>query len=172
MTAAPVVRPLNPVISLPIPLSGRHPPISGLESETSQYQSFPDAILHKSGSERSDIVKSGQNEKLLKEHGDKVPEDKKGAIDSLIADAKKALESNDAEQMKAAIEKITSDPTVQEVVSAMYAQEQEAGEAADAAQAGPAPSAGDGVDSSSDGKGDDDNVVDADFEVVDDEKEK
>ena len=108
-----------------------------------------------------------QNEKLLKEHGDKVPEDKKGAIDSLIADAKKALETNDAEQMKAAIEKITSDPTIQEVVSAMYAQEQEAGEAA-----GAAPSAHDGVDSSSDGIGDDDNVVDADFEVVDDEKEK
>ena len=113
-----------------------------------------------------------QNEKLMKEHGDKVPEDKKGALDSLIADAKKALESNDTDKMKAAIEKITSDPTVQEVVSAMYAQQQEAGEGAGAAQAGAAQSASDGEGSASDSNVEDDSVVDADFEVVDDEKEK
>ncbi len=113
-----------------------------------------------------------QNEKLINEHGDKIPEDKKGVVDGLIADAKKELESNDVDRMKAAMEKLTSDPTIQEVVSAMYAQQQEAGATADGAQEEAAHSAGEGESSASDKKDDDDSVVDADFEVVDDEKGK
>ena len=41
-----------------------------------------------------------QLEKAVKDAGDKLPADKKSKIESAIADAKKDLESNDAERMK------------------------------------------------------------------------
>jgi len=107
-----------------------------------------------------------QTEKLLKESGDKIPDETKGPVEALIAEAKQALESDDLEQMKAAFEKLQNDKGLQEAVAAMYAQAQ--------AEGAPPPGGQD------DGTGeppvqdsaDDDNVVDADFEMVDEEKDK
>ena len=48
-----------------------------------------------------------QLEKTLKDAGDKLPADKKSAIESAIESAKKDLETNDAEKMKSAIEKLS-----------------------------------------------------------------
>ena len=106
-----------------------------------------------------------QNEKLLKDNADKIPEDKKEPIEALIAEGKKAIESNDTATMKKAIEQITNSKDLQEAVAAMYAQAQsDAGQGTSEAEAG--------GETSPDGesKEGDEKVVDADFEVVDEDK--
>ncbi len=107
-----------------------------------------------------------QLEKTLKEAGDKVPADKKAPIEAALAEAKKALESDDTDKMKAAME------TLSKVGADLYAAASAAAGApgADAAQA--AADAAGGAASSADGKKTEKkaNVVDADFEVVDEDK--
>src|SRR5476651_1682732 len=102
-----------------------------------------------------------QLEKAAKDAGDKLPADKKQAIETALADARKALEGNDPAQMKAALENLTK------AGGEIYA-------AAQAAQSAPPP-AGEGGTPPPEGapktekKAD---VVDADFEVVDEDKTK
>jgi molecular chaperone DnaK len=103
-----------------------------------------------------------QLEKTLKEAGDKLPAEKKSKVEGALADAKKALESNDGEKMTAALENLSK------VGAEFYAEAQAAAQAAQSAQkpdggadAGPAPKAEKKAD-----------VVDADFEVVEDDKGK
>ncbi len=107
-----------------------------------------------------------QLEKALKDAGDKIPADKKAPIEAAIADAKKALESEDADKMKAATENLSK------LGAEFYAAAAAAGAApgADAAQAASGSAAG--AASSDDGKKAEKkaNVVDADFEVVDEDK--
>jgi molecular chaperone DnaK len=98
-----------------------------------------------------------QMEKLLKESGDKLPADKKSRIEAAIADARKDLESNEAERMKSALENL------QKAGAELYAEAQQA--AADGAESG--PSGAKSEEKSTDKNGD---VVDADFEVVDEDK--
>jgi molecular chaperone DnaK len=101
-----------------------------------------------------------QLEKTLKEAGDKLPADKKATVEAAIASAKKDLESNDGEKMKAAIENLSK------AGAEFYAEAQAAAAAAAkggaAAEEAPKPE-------KTEKKAD---VVDADFEVVDDEKGK
>ncbi len=112
-----------------------------------------------------------QTEKLIKENGDKIPDDKKSAIEELITEARKAVESNNVEQMNAALEKLQNDKTLQEAVTEMYAQAQaEAGAPPEEAASGSTPPPETATGSS--GNAADESVVDADFEMVDDEKEK
>ena len=108
-----------------------------------------------------------QLEKTLKDAGDKLPADKKTTIETAIADAKKDLESNDGDRMKAAMEKLSK------AGAELYA---EAQAAAQAAGAGATPDAGadtaqpaGGTTKKTEKKAD---VVDADFEVVDEDKNK
>jgi len=101
-----------------------------------------------------------QLEKTLKEAGDKLPADKKSAVEAAIASAKKDLETNDAEKMKAAIESLSK------AGAEFYAAAQAA--AGPGAGAGPAPEEAPKAEKT-EKKAD---VVDADFEVVDDEKGK
>jgi molecular chaperone DnaK len=108
-----------------------------------------------------------QLEKTLKDAGDKLPADKKTTIETAIADAKKDLESNDGDRMKAAMEKLSK------VGAELYA---EAQAAAQAAGAGATPEAGadaaqpaGGATKKTEKKAD---VVDADFTVVDEDKNK
>ncbi|HEX2853635.1 MAG TPA: molecular chaperone DnaK [Opitutaceae bacterium] len=112
-----------------------------------------------------------QMEKALKDAGDKLPAETKSKIESALAEAKKDLESNDAARMKAATEKLTA------VGGELYAEAQKAAQAAGAA-GNPGASAGDDAGSAESGaanpkktekKAD---VVDADFEVVDEDKKK
>ena len=49
-----------------------------------------------------------QTEKILREQGDKVPADEKAAVESPLADLKKALEGNDTASIKAATEALMS----------------------------------------------------------------
>ncbi|AWI09483.1 molecular chaperone DnaK [Ereboglobus luteus] len=107
-----------------------------------------------------------QLEKAMKDAGDKLPADVKGKVEPALADAKKALESDNADQMKSALENL------QKIGAEFYQQAQAAQQAAGAAGAADAgaqpPPAGE-PKKDEPKKAD---VVDADFEVVDDDKKK
>jgi molecular chaperone DnaK len=96
-------------------------------------------------------------EKSLAEYGDKVSEEEKGAIESAIAELKSAIEADDLEAIKSKTEALAQ--ASMKLGQAMY----EAGQAeAEAAAAG---------DATEEAKSDDD-VVDADFEEIDDDEDK
>jgi len=98
-------------------------------------------------------------EKFLAENGDKLPEDKRGELQSAVDELKKQLEGADYEGIKAAQEKVSR--IASEAGGAMYAAAQAAGEGAEgAAGAGPDFTKTAGPDASAD-----EGVVDA--EVVD-----
>jgi molecular chaperone DnaK len=110
-----------------------------------------------------------QLEKSIKDAGDKIAADVKSKAETALADAKKELESNDTERMKSALEKLST------VGGEIYAEAQKAAQAAGANPgAGAAGAAGAGP--SEGGKRPEKNanadVVDADFEVVDEDKKK
>ena len=88
-------------------------------------------------------------EQTLNELGDKVSADVKSKAEAAIADAKKALEGSDVEAIKAAGESLQS--VAYELAQVVYADAQQQTDGA----AGARPA--------------DDDVVDADYEVVDDE---
>ena len=102
-----------------------------------------------------------QLEKTVKEAGDKLPADRKAKVEGVLAEAKKALESNDGATMKDALENLSK------AGAEFYAEAQAAAQAAQAAGAREKPEAG--PEPKAEKKAD---VVDADFEVVDDEKSK
>ena len=110
-----------------------------------------------------------QLEKTLKDSGDKMPAHIKSKGEAAIADARKDLESNDTDRMKAAMEKLSAvgGELYQEVQKAQQA----AGAASGAAQGGGGETSAqtEGSAKKAEKKAD---VVDADFEVVDDEKKK
>ncbi len=89
-------------------------------------------------------------EQTLKDLGDKVPAEQKSEVEAAIADAKKALEGTDIEAIKAAGEKLQE--VGHKLAEVVYSSAQ-----ADAASGQAA------------GQGGSDDVVDADYEVVDDE---
>jgi molecular chaperone DnaK len=106
-----------------------------------------------------------QLEKALKDAGDKVPAEQKTKIDAALAEAKKDLESNDADRMKKSLENLSK------LGGELYTQAQQAAGAAGAAGAQPeaGATADAGAGKKTEKKAD---VVDADFEVVDDDKKK
>ncbi|MBI2513483.1 MAG: molecular chaperone DnaK [Opitutae bacterium] len=108
-----------------------------------------------------------QLEKTLKDSGDKIPAEIKGKFETAIADAKKDLESADVARMKSALENL------QKIGAELYQQAQTAGAAATGAQpnAG-AESAADASASAEPKKAKkaDGKVVDADVEIVDEDK--
>jgi molecular chaperone DnaK len=104
-------------------------------------------------------------EKTLKDSGEKIPAEIKSKFDTALADAKKDLESGDLDKMKASLENL------QKIGSELYAAAQAAGASAGAeggAESGP------GAGASASGKKTEKkaDVVDADFEVVDDDQKK
>jgi molecular chaperone DnaK len=105
-----------------------------------------------------------QLEKTLKDAGDKLPAETKSKMESSLAEAKKDLESNDAARMKSAMEKLTA------AGGELYAEVQKATQAA----AGAAPGADASANPEDSAKKTEKkaDVVDADFEVVDDDKSK
>jgi molecular chaperone DnaK len=92
-------------------------------------------------------------EKALSEHGDKVDAQIKGSIETAIASLKEAIKGDDAEDIKAKTNTLAQASA--KLGEAMYkAQQAEGGAGAESGEA-PKP---------------DDNVVDADFEEVDEDK--
>ncbi len=102
-----------------------------------------------------------RTEKLLSENGDKIGDDVKQPVEESLAELKTALEGEDIDAVKAAVDKVNT--TSAAVGQAMYA-------AAQAASASEAPSADGDATGGSDGSsaGSDDDVVDA--EIVDDDQ--
>jgi molecular chaperone DnaK len=93
-------------------------------------------------------------EKAVKEHGDKVDEETKKAIETALEDLKKAMEGDDPEEIKSKTEALaTASHKLSEV---MYQQAQSEADAGD--------------EGAADSEGQNDDVVDAEFEEVDDDK--
>ncbi len=111
-----------------------------------------------------------QIEKQLKELGDKLPADVKGKLDAEIAEAKKVLEASTSskDDYKAATKKLTD--LFQSFASQIAAAQQGSANAGASAEAGQSAQQAAGADSSA-GQASG-QPVDADFEVVDDDKDK
>jgi len=106
-----------------------------------------------------------QTEKLLKESGDKLPAARKQPVEKAMQDLKDALKGTDNEAIKAAIEGVNT--VMQAFTAEMYAQaktQHPAGEAGGAEHPG--------ADAGAKGKGGKDDVIDADFEMVDENNKK
>lgn len=105
-------------------------------------------------------------EKSLEEHGDKIGADDKTAIETAIADLKTAIEGDDAEDIKAKTEALSqaSMKLGEEIYKAQQA------EAGAAGAEGFDPNAAGGADAGAQSGAADDDVVDVDFEEVDDNK--
>ena len=91
-------------------------------------------------------------EQTLKDLGDKVPADMKSEVETAVADAKKALDGNDIEAVKAASDKLQE--VGHKLAEIVYTDTQ--AQTAEGAQP----------------TGDTDDVVDADHDVVDDDKQE
>lgn len=137
-----------------------------------------DAELHaEEDSKRKEEVEIRNNadnaaygtEKMLRELGDKVPDDKKKPIEDAIAKVRETLKGTDTDAIKKASEELNQ--LVQSASADLY---QQAGGAASAG-AGPSGTAtgatdGESQESSGSGKKDGEDVIDADFEMVDKDK--
>jgi len=96
-------------------------------------------------------------EQTLKDLGDKVPEDQRKNVQDAVDAAKKALEGTDIDAIKAAGEKLQE--ASHKLAEVVYSNTQEQTAAGNAG-------------ASNAGSGSADDVVDADYEVVDDDKKK
>ena len=101
-----------------------------------------------------------ETEKQMNELGDKVTADEKSKVDAAREDLKKAVESNDVEDTKAKIEALTQ--AFYPISSRIYQEAQQA----QASAAGSGEQAQDSAQSAGPGG----NTVDADYEVVDEDK--
>ena len=105
-----------------------------------------------------------QTEKLIKDQGAKMTDDKKKPVEAELEKLKEALKGSDNDAIKAAIEGVNT--VMQAFTAEMYAQAktQQPGGGAEGAAGQP------GADEGAKGKGGKDDVIDADFEMVDDKK--
>ncbi len=133
------------------------------EIEKMKREAEENAESDQKAKERADKLNSAdamifQTEKQLKEYGDKLPEDKKGTIESALADLKKAHEAQDLDQIDKTLEAINA--AWQAASQDMYNASQEAG---GGAQPGGDAGAANGTQNATDGE-----VTDVDFEEVTD----
>jgi molecular chaperone DnaK len=102
-------------------------------------------------------------EKMLKEHGDKISGDEKSAVESALADAKKALEGDDAAIIKSAQDRLMA--ASHKLAEQMYKTAAPGGDGgAGAAGAGPQAGAQTGEQKKDEG------VIDAEYVDVDEKK--
>jgi molecular chaperone DnaK len=100
-------------------------------------------------------------EKMLKEHGDKISGNEKSAVESALADAKKAIEGSDPGIMNSARERLTQ--ASHKLAEAMY-------KSAQAPQGAPGAEAQPGADAGAGDKKKDEGVIDAEYVDVDEKK--
>ena len=142
---------------------------SGLSEEEID-QLVKDAELHAEEDKKKKELVEARNaadgliystEKSIKDLGDKVDEETKKNVEEGVAALKKAMEGEDVEEIKRQSEALTQ--SSHKLAEAMYK------EAAAAGEAGADPGMG-GADQAGAGAPPDDDVVDADFEEVKEEK--
>jgi len=114
-----------------------------------------------------------QCEKQLKELGDKVPADKRKPVEDAIAAVRDAINRNDTEAMKRTYDELQS--KFQDISAELY--KQASAQAGAGPQAGPQPGPEAGArpgaeEGAGARRGGDGDVVDAEFEVVDEDKKK
>ena len=108
-------------------------------------------------------------EKMLREHGDKISGSERGDVENAVADAKKALESNDKAQMDKARETLTQ--ASHKRAEQMYKAAQPQGTPQGAGPSGGASTDGAGASASGNGQGKkDEGVIDAEYVDVEDKK--
>jgi molecular chaperone DnaK len=108
-------------------------------------------------------------EKMLKEQGDKISGSERGDVENALADARKALESNDKSTMDKARETLTA--ASHKLAEQMYKAAQPAPGAGPGAGQGPTPGATAGGDHSGNGQAKkDEGVIDAEYVDVEDKK--
>jgi molecular chaperone DnaK len=105
-------------------------------------------------------------EKTLREQGDKIPPSERGDVENAVADAKKALDSNDKSQMDRARERLTQ--VSHKLAEQMYRATPPTGAGA-AGSAGPSEGAAAGQGGGN-GRGKDENIVDAEYVDVENPK--
>jgi len=112
-----------------------------------------------------------QTEKLLKEQGEKIAEDKKAKVEAAVEELKETIKSEDADAIKAKLEALNAE--MQAVSSDLYAQAKTEGPGQEEPPPGDTGPGGGAPDEEA-GKKDEDEgeVIDADFEMVDDDKNK
>ena len=103
-----------------------------------------------------------QCEKQLKELGDKVDEAKKKTVEDAIEKVREALKGNDIDAIKSGYDDLQTN--FQEVSADLYKQA--------ASSSGPAPEAGPHPGGAASAPKKDADVVDAEFEMVDEDKKK
>ena len=112
-----------------------------------------------------------QTEKLLAEQGEKIPDDKKQPVEAAIEELKEAVKTEDAEQIKAKMEALNTQ--MQAISAELYAQAKAQGDAqgneAAANEESGTGESGAGGDAG-ESKQEEGEVIDADFEMVDDDK--
>jgi molecular chaperone DnaK len=104
-------------------------------------------------------------EKMLREHGDKISGSERGDVENAVADAKKALESNDKDQMNKARERLTA--ASHKLAEQMYRAAQPQGAPGAGPQPGPGPGPQPGGNGEAKKEGD---VIDAEYVDVEDKK--
>src|ERR1700731_2420845 len=112
-----------------------------------------------------------QSEKQLKELGEKIPADKRKQVEDAIAAVREAINKNDTDAMKRTYDDLQN--KFQEVSAELYKQAS-AGQGAQSAGPEPGPEAQSrgGAEQGAGSRGGDGDVVDAEFEVVDEDKKK
>jgi molecular chaperone DnaK len=110
-----------------------------------------------------------QSEKQLKELGDKISGDKKKQVEDAIAAVRDAINRNDVDAMKRTYDDLQN--KFQEVSADLYKQASAQAGPRPGPQPGPEAQPGGGAEEGA-GKRDGGDVVDAEFEVVDEDKKK
>jgi molecular chaperone DnaK len=135
-------------------------------------QAVKDAEMHAEDDKKKKELVEARNhadsliyssEKSIKDLGDKVDADTKSKVESAIADLRKAMEGEDVEEIKRLSESLTQ--TSHKLAEAIYQQQAEQNGQA-AGEAGAGPEAGESGGQAQQ----DDDVVDADFEEVKEDK--
>ena len=144
--------------------------LSKEEIERMRSEAAANAETDKAAREKVDKINAAdtlifQTEKQLSEYGDKVPANKKGAIEKAVADLKEAHKAEDLDRLDAATKALNDAWAA--ASEDIYKAQQRAG--ADAG-AGADPTAGTAGDSSN-GAADTEDVTDVEFEEVDDKKD-
>ncbi|MEL6924704.1 MAG: Hsp70 family protein, partial [Bacteroidota bacterium] len=138
------------------------------EIERMKAEAAANADADREAREKADKINAAdslifQTEKQMKEYGDKIPAEKKSAIESAVAELKTAHQSQDIAKIDTATEALNA--AWQAASQDMYQASQDAGATADAG----GPEAGNADNAAGDG-GSSEDVTDVEYEEVDEEK--
>jgi molecular chaperone DnaK len=139
--------------------------LSKEEVERMKSEAAANAEVDKAAREKVEKINAAdalifQTEKQIAEYGDKIPGDKKGAIESAVAELKEAHKSQDLAAIDSATKKLND--AWASASQDIYKAQQEGGETAGAGSAGTADTGG--------GSSEAEDVTDVEFEEVDDKK--